>query len=157
MSPAPQPSLIGRILRPAPAARRIAALLGLLLLAALALVALGATIRARRIEAATRQALIDRPSPALAEAEAAIMAEAFARPRAAATLADLAIHLPSATPLAEATRARDGTLRIALDTADPDALRALLGADRWFERFHEKAQEDRGEGRIRVALVEEKP
>ena len=47
-----------------------------------------------------------------------------------------------------AARGRDGAVRIALDTADPDELRPLIAADPWFDRFHERAQEARADGRI---------
>ncbi len=53
-------------------------------------------------------------------------------------------------------RGRDGTLRIAIDTADPDELRALLGSEPWFADFHARKQEERAEGRMRVTLVEDR-
>jgi hypothetical protein len=124
------------------------------LLVLLAVAAIVATVRANAIRAETQRLIADAPSPATAEAEAQAMARAFARPRMATTLADLAAHLPADAPLAEAERGRDGSLRIAIDTADPDELRALLAADLWFERFRERGQEARAEGRIRVTMVE---
>lgn len=146
------PSLIGRIARAAP--HRPLLLCTCAVLAALLAVALVATLRAQRIERQTRALIADAPAPAAAQAEVGAISDAFARPRLATSLAELAIHLPSATPLVAAARTRDGALRIALDTADPDELRALLESDPWFARFREKAQETRAEGRIRVTLVE---
>ncbi|WP_404711965.1 hypothetical protein [Sphingomonas sp. MMS24-J13] len=128
--------------------------LAVMIVAAPATIAIVATIEARRIEAETARQVSEAPSPAAGEAEARTIARAFAQPRLASTLADLARHLPSATPLAEAGRNRDGALRIALDAADPDELRALLAADAWFEDFRERGQAERVEGRIRVTLVE---
>jgi flagellar motor protein MotB len=127
------------------------------LLVALALAAIVATIAAHRIEAETARQVAEAPSPAAGEAEARAVAAAFGQPRLATTLADLARHLPSATPIAAAARTRDGALRIALDAADPDELRASLAADPWFEDFRERGQEERAEGRIRVTLVEAQP
>lgn len=149
--------LIGRLRPSGPVARRGLWGLVVLLLIGLAAVAVGATIAARRIEAATARRLIDTPSPAAGEAEAKAMATAFATPRIAGTLADLATHLPAGVPVAEAARGRDGMLRIALDTADPDELRGQLASDTWFDAFHERGQEERSEGRIRVTLVEDRP
>jgi hypothetical protein len=155
MTDDPPPSLIGRLARPGAPARKVLGLLGVALLVLLAMIAIVATIRAGRIESATRRLIADTPAPAAGQAEAQAMAHAFARPRLATTLAGLAEHLPAGTLLAEASRNRDGSLRIALDTADPDELRPLLAADPWFEAFHERAQERRAEGRIRVTLVED--
>jgi hypothetical protein len=155
MSRKPRPALISRLRPAAPETRRWLWLLAIFLLAALALVAIAATIRTRQIEAATERLLIEAPSPAAGEAEAQAMATAFAQPRLATTLADLATHLPSATPMTEAARNRDDRLRIVIDTADPDELRALLAGDRWFGNFHERGQEEHAEGRIRVTLVED--
>jgi hypothetical protein len=142
MSRKPRPALISRLRPAAPETRRWLWLLAIFLLAALALVAIAATIRTRQIEAATERLLIEAPSPAAGEAEAQ-------------ALADLATHLPSATPMTEAARNRDDRLRIVIDTADPDELRALLAGDRWFGNFHERGQEEHAEGRIRVTLVED--
>ena len=149
--------LIDRLHPSGPGARRWLWWSTLALLAALALAAIVATIAARRIEAETAQRLIETPSPAAGEAEARAIAQAFAQPRLASTLADLAKHLPSATPIAQAARSRNGALRIALDAADPDELRAALAGDVWFDDFHERGQEERAEGRIRVTLVEDQP
>lgn len=126
-------------------------------LAVPATIAIVATIAAHRIEAGTARYLAEAPSPAAGEAEARTIALAFAQPRLASTLADLARHLPAATPLAEATRSRDGALRLSLDAADPDELRASLASDTWFDDFHERGQTERAEGRIRVTLVESQP
>jgi hypothetical protein len=131
--------------------------LAIVTLATPATIAIVAIIAAHRIEAATARYLAEAPSPAASEAEARTIARAFAQPRLASTLADLARHLPAATPLAEATRNRDGALRIALDAADPDELRASLASDTWFEDFRERGQAERAEGRIRVTLVESQP
>jgi hypothetical protein len=155
MSRKPRPSLVSRLRPSAPGTRHSLWISAILLLAALALIAIAATLRARQIEAATERHLLEAPSPAASEAEAQAMAEAFALPRLATTLAGLAAHLPSATPMAELARNRDGTLRLVIDAADPDELRALLAGDRWFADFHERGQEERAEGRIRVTLVED--
>jgi formylglycine-generating enzyme required for sulfatase activity len=129
--------------------------LAALLPVALALVAIGATIRARQVEAETATRLQAAPASSASPAEAQAMADAFALPRLATTLAGLAGHLPSGAPLAAAARNRDGTLRIAIDTADPDELRALLSGDDWFRNFRERGRETRPEGRIRLTLIED--
>jgi hypothetical protein len=155
MSRKPRPSLVSRLRPAAPGTRHWLWISAILLLVALAVIAIAATVRAGQIEAATERSLLAAASPAASEAETQAMAEAFAQPRLATTLADLATHLPSAAPMAEAARNRDGSLRIVIDAADPDELRALLAGDRWFGDFRERGQEERAEGRIRVTLVED--
>lgn len=154
MSDDPSPSLFGRLARHGHAARLWLWLAIGAVLATTVLIGTVAAIRAARIESATRQLISRAPAPAAGEAEARAVADAFAQPRLATTLAGLSTNLPADTLLAEAARGRDGSLRILIDTADPDAVRPLLAANPWLANFHERAQEVRPEGRIRVTLVE---
>ena len=85
------------------------------------------------------------------------MARAFAMPSLDAILAALRTHLPPEVRLVEASRGEDGRLRLAIDTSDPDALRGALAADRWMARFHERGQERRDDGTIRVRLAGDLP
>lgn len=85
------------------------------------------------------------------------VARAFAMPSLETVLAALRTHLPPEVQLVEASRGEEGTLRLTIDTSDPDALRGALAADRWMARFHERGQEKRDDGTIRVRLAGDLP
>ena len=145
-----RPSLIERLPRPSP---RVVTMLwiGLLTLAAaLLLVIVVAETRTRRLSDATRAAASGQGGAA--RLRAAALAEAFARPTLAATLAAVAAHLPPGTQLAGAERTSGGALRLTIDTPDPDALRAAIGDDAWLARFRERAEDQREDGGFRVTI-----
>jgi hypothetical protein len=85
------------------------------------------------------------------------VARALAVPSLETVLAALRTHLPPEVQLVEASRGEEGTLRLTIDTSDPDALRGALAADRWMARFHERGQEKRDDGTIRVRLAGDLP
>ncbi|QJU57663.1 hypothetical protein HL653_07555 [Sphingomonas sp. AP4-R1] len=85
--------------------------------------------------------------------QAAETGRALARPALDPTLGLLRAHLPPDIRLVEAARGEDGALSLAIDTPDPDALRAALAADSRLARFRERGQEARDDGTIRVRLT----
>jgi hypothetical protein len=87
--------------------------------------------------------------------QAALTGRALARPTLAATLDLLRAHLPPDIRLIEAARDEDGALSVAIDTPDPDALRAALASDSRLVRLRERGQEVRDDGTIRVRLTGE--
>jgi hypothetical protein len=115
-------------------------------------VTIGAVWQARRADADGR-ALADQTEASVRDRErAAELADALALPRFEAVLGSIAAHLPPGVMLVEAARAEDGALRLAIDTPDPDALRAALAGDPQLRRFRERAQAVRDDGTIRVRL-----
>ena len=138
-----------RLARPRLGAART---IGLALLAALALAAIVLGLLAGQ---ARRQALAlaDRVAQ-VAEARAADQdgADLFADATLGEELAALATHLPPDTKLAMAARDAAGNLRIAVDSADPDALRQTLRADPWFADFRERGQSAADNGALRVTF-----
>lgn len=118
----------------------------------LGLIGLAATLATRAIDAKTRAIEADGPAIALARIEAARLRDAIARPGAAATLRALEARLPPAIRLAAVERTEAGILRITIDAADPDQLRAALAADPWLAAFRARAQDQRADGGFRVTL-----
>ena len=70
-----------------------------------------------------------------------------------ADLSAIAARLPPGTALVEMARDRAG-LRIAIDTGDPDTLRAALAADPLLARFVPAGQAIRENGVIRASFVQ---
>lgn len=83
----------------------------------------------------------------------AAFAAVAARPPLDAELDRIGAHLPPDTHLAEASRAPDGTLALAIDTTDPDLLRDALAGDPLLGRLRERGQERRDDGTMRVRLA----
>jgi hypothetical protein len=85
--------------------------------------------------------------------QAAAMAHALSLPPLDAVLASLRTHLPPGVRLIEVARDESGALTLAIDTPDPDALRATLAADARLGRFREQGQAVNDDGTIRVRLM----
>ena len=117
-------------------------------------VATGATLVAWRIDSETRRIVADGAAPGRARVEAAAVARAFSEPTLAATLAALAARLPEGVLLVGAARGRDGMLRVTIDSADPDTVRAAFAADPWLARFRARGEDRRDDGRLRVTFEE---
>ncbi|WP_293970952.1 hypothetical protein [Sphingomonas sp.] len=86
---------------------------------------------------------------------AVAVAQAMSLPPLDAVLAAVRAHVPPGIRLAEASRGEDGTISLSIDTTDPDALRAALSSDSLLGRLHERGQEARDDGTIRVRLTGE--
>lgn len=116
-----------------------------------ALIASGAMIQTAQARGETAAIRQKGETIAREREQAAAMADSLSLPPMATVLAGLRAHLPPDVRLAEAARDGEGVLTIAIDTPDPDALRAALAADRRLARFRERGQEAREDG-IRVRL-----
>ncbi|NIJ07735.1 hypothetical protein FHS31_001345 [Sphingomonas vulcanisoli] len=145
----PLPSLIQRLHLPRGVALRA---IGAALLAVLALVAIVTGLlgrQARRQAVALGEVVAARAAMRDADRRAAGL---FADPPLGDELAAVAAHLPPETRLASAARDEAGALIIAIDSADPDALRQTLRADPWFAAFQERGQNIGEGGAIRVTF-----
>ncbi|MFV0624483.1 hypothetical protein ACBY01_10795 [Sphingomonas sp. ac-8] len=136
-----------------PLAYRWPAAFALLLAAGPALTWAAATVAEHRTRAEIA-ALTPQAAPRLARARAdaatrAGWAPLLAQPGVAATLERLAAALPADDRLARV--AYDGTLEVAVLSADPDALRGALRRDPLLARLREVGQQ-RGDAAIRVTL-----
>lgn len=117
--------------------------------------ALGAFWQTRLIRAETRALSLQGEALSRDRERADEMGRALAKPPLDAVLALLRAHLPPGLRLIEAVRGEDGALTLAIDTPDPDALRAALAADSRLGRFRERGQVAREDGMIRVRLTGE--
>jgi hypothetical protein len=90
---------------------------------------LGALWQMRLAQAETRTLIVQGEASGRDREQAEEMARALAKPPLDAVLASLRAHLPRGMRLIEAARGEDGILSLAIDTPDPDALRAALSAD----------------------------
>lgn len=131
------------------------ATIGWMLLAiglAAGILALGAARQAAAARAGMNALLLAGEGAARDRERAIEIGHALARPPLDATLGLLRAHLPPDIRLIEAAQSEDGALALAIDTPDPDALRAALAADARLARFRERGQEVRDDGTIRVRL-----
>jgi hypothetical protein len=164
--PAPSVSLLGRfgarmrdavgdkVNRSAPA--RVTGWLILLAIGMAAGVTMLGALRQARLARADAQAFqLQGEATGRDRERADAIGRALARPPLDSTLALLRAHLPPGIRLIEAARGADGVLSVAIDTPDPDALRAALTADSRLMRFRERGQETREDGMIRVRLAGE--
>lgn len=136
-----------------PATYRWPAAFALLLAAGPALTWAGATLAEHRIRVQTA-ALASQAEPRLARtrgdaATRAAWAPLLDRPGVGALLERLAAALPADDRLASVSD--DGTLEVAVLSADPDALRAALRRDPLLAQLRETGQQ-RGDAAIRVTL-----
>ncbi|MCC2977853.1 hypothetical protein LK533_14355 [Sphingomonas sp. PL-96] len=132
------------------------AALALLLAAGPALTWIGATLLVQRTRADIA-ALAPRATPLLARAHAdaasrAALAPLLDRAPLATTLDRLAATLPADDRLASVASDRDGTLRVVVLTADPDALRDALRREPVLSQLRGAGQQ-RDEASLRVTLV----
>lgn len=116
---------------------------------------LGALWQTRLARAETRALIVQGEAAGRDREQADALGRALAKPPLDAVLASLRAHLPPGIRLIEAVRGEDGTLSLAIDTPDPDALRAALSSDSRLGRFRERAQDAREDGTIRVRLTGE--
>ncbi len=162
--PAPAVSLLGRfgarmrnpaaglVKRSVPARATLWLILLAIGLAASA-TALGALWQARLARTGARAFQLQGEATGRDRERAEEIGRALARPPLDVVLALLRAHLPPGIRLIEASRGEDGALSVAIDTPDPDALRATLAADPRLGRFRERAQQVREDGMIRVRLA----
>lgn len=120
-------------------------------LAAATIVLGAAAQRASAIEE-MRASALQIESDARSREQATAMARTLALPPLDTLLALLRAHLPPDVRLIEASRNEDGNLDLAIDTADPDALRAALAGNPQMAPLRERQQSARDDGTIRVRL-----
>lgn len=116
-------------------------------------IAIGALWQAEAARSERRALIVQGEAIGRDREQAAAMAHALRLPPLDAVLASLRTHLPPGVRLVEVVRDEAGALTLAIDTPDPDALRATLAADARLGRFREQGQAANGDGTIRVRLV----
>jgi hypothetical protein len=145
--PDDHPSLVENVTHHRPRHGRTIALIG-----ALAVLAAGLTFAAHATRKQADALRLQSAAAAASEAAARADAEGQGVVPISVTLDALSQHLPAAVSLVSAEGRPGGTIRIAIDTPDPDLLRQALAADPWFDRFRERGQEQHDDGSFRVTL-----